>query len=886
VRIPKQVQNRLLLLGGFFVLFFVGRLVWFYRGSYIAPDIPEVDDSQIAPLLVDYHPFEDEPWVSHGRVLIDLSHANNLDTNDLAPLLGRLEARGVTVETFDGAGDATIEAFLHSATALLVVAPTEAYEAEDRDVIVDFVEDGGRVLLAADPTRSVLEEDEGFLILSPGLCPVSAVPAINSLANAFGVVYFDDYLYNLDENEGNYRNVRFTVFSDDHALVQDLETVVFFAAHSLRSNGLSLIVGDEQTRSPVRSGEAGLAVATLTVNGQALALGDVTFLTAPYHTIGDNDRLLSHIADWLAVDGRVRDELADFPYLFQQPVDLIQFCGDAIDARLIAHSTALQECFDRADLSLSLRAEATPGHDVLFVGTFDDVVLVQDYLDAAGVTVVFHAAGETHEESGLDDNSNDESGSTVIVLDPAVTTLSDIGETVDVDVRVEGVSDLFGAEAHLTFDPALLEVVDSDAALDGVQIQVGTFLNPYFLAQNLVDQAAGEIDFAVSQGPDDRPVSGDGILATIPFKGEALGTSAVDFKNVVLADDDGDVIPSTARNGSVTVGEGAEPVDEEGGGDEAGGIEKEEPEAEEGLQGCIEIETLGTVSTRGMNLFVIDRSADRVILIVMAEDGATVITALERLIANDLSGCARIRNATICSTGETQAGSGLDADNDAVSSDEGDSRKRIFVLSSEDASDGMHTGAAELESILGESYDVTVWSTGDDGLPASGDLAGYEAYILASGDYAFDEDSTALSVLDDIETGGVMLVGAQILPSFDETYEPINDLRLVDASHPLAAGFAAEETLALLPSESGIPAAMVSDAQLADGDASVSVVFTRGPDSLGDGAPALIAFVYDDESEGGTNRAILATFAFYRLPADAQRTLALNAARWLTDSDS
>ena len=150
------------------------------------------------------------------------------------------------------------------------------------------------------------------------------------------------------------------------------------------------------------------------------------------------------------------------------------------------------------------------------------------------------------------------SGATVS-LSPSSSQVN-VGATTTVNIRVASVTSLYGAEVHLTFNPALLEVVDSDGGTAGVQIQPGTFLSADFTAQNVVDQAAGKIDFAVAQMPPNQPVSGDGVLATITFKGRADGSSNVGFVSVILSDRDGMAIGSSTQGGSVTVGAGGTPV--------------------------------------------------------------------------------------------------------------------------------------------------------------------------------------------------------------------------------------------------------------------------------------------------------------------------------------
>ena len=144
----------------------------------------------------------------------------------------------------------------------------------------------------------------------------------------------------------------------------------------------------------------------------------------------------------------------------------------------------------------------------------------------------------------------------VVKIVPATSTIQ-VGETVVVSVTVENVSNLFGAEFHLSFDASILEVVDADSGTGGVQISMGDFLAPDFVAQNLADNATGTIDFAISQMAPHAAVSGSGTLATITFKGKAAGTASVSFTSVLLADAGGGQIPSSSQNATVTVTSGA-----------------------------------------------------------------------------------------------------------------------------------------------------------------------------------------------------------------------------------------------------------------------------------------------------------------------------------------
>ncbi|MBN2005654.1 MAG: DUF4350 domain-containing protein [Anaerolineae bacterium] len=393
---------KLLLILSVAALVFGGRLIWFYRGGYRAPEIADIN-ADATMTLSTYKVFEDTPRpAKRGYVLVDAAHTNNLAANDLTPLRARLEARDVKVVSFEGDA-AELESALHDATAMIAMAPSDAYTIAERDAIAAFVEDGGRLLLAADPTHPALESENARPTELDAFYFPSGVPAINSLANEFGIVYFEDYLYNLTDNAGNYRNVLLSPAEDEGALVGDLETVIFLATYSLQSDGAPLLQGDANTRSTLRTGEKSLAAAVLSADEQVLALGDITFMTDPYHTYADNDRLLSHIADWLAKDGRIRDELADFPYLFQGPVDVVQVSGKYLDPQLIAQGNQLLSVFEDADIEANLRDTADPEHDALLLGIFEDSDDVQELLAQSGITLTLLADSEEKEADSTDE---------------------------------------------------------------------------------------------------------------------------------------------------------------------------------------------------------------------------------------------------------------------------------------------------------------------------------------------------------------------------------------------------------------------------------------------------------------------------------------------------
>jgi hypothetical protein len=120
-------------------------------------------------------------------------------------------------------------------------------------------------------------------------------------------------------------------------------------------------------------------------------------------------------------------------------------------------------------------------------------------------------------------------------LDPATLDLAP-GDVETLDVRVEHVSELAGAEVSLTFDPALLEVVDADPSAEGAQIAHGDFLSPDFVVQNTADSTGGTVHYAIACMPLDEAVSGGGVLAHVTFRALAEGETLVNIRSALLAD--------------------------------------------------------------------------------------------------------------------------------------------------------------------------------------------------------------------------------------------------------------------------------------------------------------------------------------------------------------
>ncbi len=107
-----------------------------------------------------------------------------------------------------------------------------------------------------------------------------------------------------------------------------------------------------------------------------------------------------------------------------------------------------------------------------------------------------------------------------------------------IDIVLDGLKDLYGAEVHLTFDPSVVQVHDADPDLPGTQVRPGAAFSKVssFVALNRVDNQRGTIDFAVTLLGDTRPLQGRIVLASFELLAIKEGTTEIGFAKVLLAD--------------------------------------------------------------------------------------------------------------------------------------------------------------------------------------------------------------------------------------------------------------------------------------------------------------------------------------------------------------
>jgi hypothetical protein len=104
-----------------------------------------------------------------------------------------------------------------------------------------------------------------------------------------------------------------------------------------------------------------------------------------------------------------------------------------------------------------------------------------------------------------------------------------VGQVITVDVLVEGAPSIYGADVRLAFDPAVLEVVDTDDAIAGIQLRPGPFLDAgkSFILQQTADNEKGIVDYALALLNPAPAVDGNGVLVQVDFRAKAEGRTEI-----------------------------------------------------------------------------------------------------------------------------------------------------------------------------------------------------------------------------------------------------------------------------------------------------------------------------------------------------------------------
>ena len=136
----------------------------------------------------------------------------------------------------------------------------------------------------------------------------------------------------------------------------------------------------------------------------------------------------------------------------------------------------------------------------------------------------------------------------------------DVGDLVTITLQLDGAANLYGVDTTLSFDPRILEVVDANPRVPGLQIQKGAFPNPADGevpkgTKDMADNQAGLAYYAISLKNPAPAANGGGVLCSITFRAKAKGVSPLKIASGTLVDTRVESMALVKVDGSVNVGE-------------------------------------------------------------------------------------------------------------------------------------------------------------------------------------------------------------------------------------------------------------------------------------------------------------------------------------------
>jgi hypothetical protein len=202
-----------------------------------------------------------------------------------------------------------------------------------------------------------------------------------------------------------------------------------------------------------------------------------------------------------------------------------------------------------AEATFDPASVTSPGDSTLSISTTANTPIGTCELTVSG------DSGAMHNEASVFLVVQPDPGSQAVVSIVPDSDSLFVGETTESQVVLGNAHDFYGIEFFISYDPSVVQVVDADPGLAGVQIAMGELFPPnqYTVGVNEVDTGAGLISFGVARLAPLPAVDGGGALALITWEAVGEGQSPLDFTHLKLAAPSGFELAATSQGGVIEV---------------------------------------------------------------------------------------------------------------------------------------------------------------------------------------------------------------------------------------------------------------------------------------------------------------------------------------------
>lgn len=775
-----------------------------------------------------------------GPIVVDLAHFNRLNPSSFQPLAAALAAQGVGMRFWISNIDVTamdsfldfpdqsegLAAQLVDASGLIVISPFFLWSKQEIAQVEAFVANGGRLFLISDPD---VQGDWATVT--------------NMVAEPFGIVFNDDYLYDTVENDENYTYFFQKTFLDQASTLSD-SRIAFYGGRSISGAVIDQVRSAPTTLSSLRSGLSDFVTVAIggeaanTSSGRVLAMSDFDVLTEPYVTRHDNRRILTFVADFLG-NGQREAALVNFPTYLDKTVALVVDSSNGINAQLLSQGAQLQQRLAQTGRTLTLAGTALlTATQAISTGvattTTPDLIYLADFEAASTST----------------------------------TLLQDIGITL---VKEEIIPTLTPTVLP-SATPAVTATVPEPEE-DGPPV-------PFATVRPTLTVTAPAIS---------TPIRTAGTPTATPEPGQPTGD-----------------ITATVTTTDTTTGPQASPADEALSTDEDDGpTATATPEPTPPPQITFFLETddgLRLLASETLLIVQRQRTDDQRMVAVLGFDNASVQAGIARLLADNLQDCLLRPDLAICpATASTapQATTAPDTQSEGKSTptataaagepDPDIAPQRpdrdlaaILLVDDNDGAESNEISEADfyLQVLTQAGHDVTLWTTASNGVPTGEDLGGYGWVIWSDAAYAESGiDPEKLQTISDyLGIGGKLLISSQ-LPFFGVGGDPattIADVVVGDSTIPVLV-----RDLPAEPIELPADLPPITPLQTIHETDTPTIVLRRGPQSESADAPVLLVMTDAEDANPVGARLMIFGMSITWLPQDVGAQLVRNMAEYM-----
>lgn len=227
-------------------------------------------------------------------VVIDTTRSSSVTPETVTPMANALIENGATVRYSSGGSGygAGLNSTLSGADAYVLFGASAPFSGADAAGLKAFTDAGGRVVLMNEPRQRA---PVGLLGSSRTSGSFATPDPLLPVSSEYGLGFENGYLYNMQDNANNYRNIYATP-SGNSPLTEGVDRVMLHESVAVNGGDTLVTATEGTTLSTTRQSET---YGVLTRSGNLVAVGDASFFDQEHVYRADNEVLVGNLLDYL-----------------------------------------------------------------------------------------------------------------------------------------------------------------------------------------------------------------------------------------------------------------------------------------------------------------------------------------------------------------------------------------------------------------------------------------------------------------------------------------------------------------------------------------------------------------------------------------------------------